>query len=86
MKEEITTSAEYLAMRCLENQEYKNYSDKDLENATIIFSNFLIDMIWTTSKDLPQSKKEELAKTTGEAIRELILASTGKDMHEIVKH
>ena len=42
-KEEITTSAEYLAMRCLESQEYKNYTDKDLENATIIFSHFLID-------------------------------------------
>jgi len=84
-KEEITTSAEYLAMRCLESQEYKNYTDKDLESATIIFSHFLIDMIWTTSKGLPQNKKEELAETTGKAIRELILSSTGKDMHEIVK-
>jgi hypothetical protein len=85
MKKKIIISAGYLANLCLANQEYKNYTDKDLENATIIFTHFLLDMIWTTNKTLTQSKKEELAETTGKAIRELIKSSTGKNMQIIWK-
>ena len=87
MKEKIQTPAEYLANLCLENGEiYHNYDDQDLLNATLIFSHFLMDVIYTENKkNLPLPKMEELAETTGKAIRELIKVATGKDMHVIVK-
>ena len=85
-KGQIRTSADYLADLCLENAEaYHQYDDKDLVNATAIFAHFLMDILYTTNLDLPLNKKMELAETTGLAIRELILASTGKDMHQLVK-
>jgi len=85
MKDQIQTSAEYLADLCLAQEEYQVYTDRDLFNATLIFSHFLIDVIWSTNLDLPQEKKLSLAETTGEAIRELIKSSTGKDMHDVAK-
>ena len=85
-KNEITVSANYLADRCLEAAEtYHAYSDKDLENATIIFSHFLMDVMWRTNQHLSIEKRGELAKTTGTAIRELIRATTSLDMHEVVR-
>jgi len=79
-------SADYLASLCLENPEYQVYEDKDLINATTIFSHFLIDMIWTTNQKLSQSKREKLAETTGKEIRKLILKATGKDTHKMIKN
>lgn len=85
MKEQIQTSLEYLANLSLEEDTHQSYTDKDLENATLIFSHILIDVIFTTNKGFAFDKVCELSKTTGKAIRKLILASTGKDMHKIVK-
>jgi len=85
MKDQIQTSAEYLADLCLAQEEFQAYTDRDLFNATLILNHFLTDVIWSTNLDLPQEKKELLAETTGEAIRELIKASTGKDMHDVAK-
>ena len=82
----IQTSAESLANICLEQREHQGYTDRDLLNASLIFSHFLLDVIWRTNLDLPQEKKLSLAKTTGEAIRELIKASTGKDMHDVANN
>ena len=79
----IQKSADELADLCLEDQVYHAYTDRDLMNATLIFSHFLMDTIWTTNQNLPQEKREQLAETTGKAIRELIKASTGKDIHLI---
>lgn len=85
-KEKIQTSAGYLADLCLEDHEtYHNYNDEGLVNATLVFSHFLMDHIYAKSQHLPLKKQEELAQTVGEAIRELIKASTGKDMHNLVK-
>lgn len=85
-KEIIQKFAERLANMCLkDSSNYNNYSDKDLENATLIFSHFLLDVIWTENQHLSLEKQMELAKTTGKAIYELIKASCGKDMKEIVK-
>lgn len=44
-----------------------------------------MDTIWTTNEDLSLNKKSELAEATGKAIRELIKASTGLDMHKLDK-
>lgn len=86
IKETRQKSAEYLANTCLLNaEEYHNYSNKDLGNASIIFTHFLIDKIWEKNQELPQGKREELAEKTGKAIRQLIQETTGLDMHDIVK-
>jgi hypothetical protein len=86
MKEELQTSCDYLASRCLESSgEHQKYTNYDLYNASLIFSHFLLDIIFTENQNLPKDKLEELATTTGEAIRELIRSSTGIDMHELVK-
>jgi hypothetical protein len=85
-KKQIQTSAEYLANLCLENSTfYQGYTDEDLFNATEIFSHVLFDVVYSENMDLSHKAKLELAENTGKAIRELILASTGKDMHGIVK-
>ena len=82
----IQTSLEYLAGLCLEvPQEFQNYTDEDLLNATLIFSHFLLDAIWKTNQDMKQKKREELADYTGKAIRELIKTATGKDMRKVTK-
>lgn len=86
-KTEIEVLTKNLADLCLENAEiYHKYTDEDLINAALIFSHFLIDMIYTQNKYLSQNEKEDLAETTGKAIRELIIASCGKDMHTLVKN
>jgi ATP-dependent RNA circularization protein (DNA/RNA ligase family) len=86
MKEQLQKGAKYLADLCLEfSQTYHGYTDKDLQNATLIFSHFLFDVIFRENQHLPLGKKMELAETTGKAIRELIKTTCDKDMHEIVK-
>lgn len=85
-KENIQTSVEYLAMLCLQNADvHHEYSDKDLENAVLVFSHFLLDLTYTHNRDLPDDRMLDVAHTTGEAIRELVKVTTGKDMHELVK-
>ena len=82
----IQLKANELANLCLEEAEiHHGYSDYDLFNASLIFSHFLINVIYTENRHLSQEKQLELAETTGKAIRSLIQASTGKDTHEIVK-
>lgn len=85
MKETIQTSAEYLSNLCLEEDTHQAYTDKDLENATIIFSHILFDVVYSENKGISKEGMSELAETPGKAIRELIRASTGKDMWDIVK-
>lgn len=82
----IREMVESLATRCLEASDYYHeYTDRDLMEATIIFSHFLTDVVYSQNKTLEKEKMLELGNTVGKAIRELIKASTGKDMHEIVK-
>ena len=87
MKQKIQINADNLATLCLENGEtYHNYSDEDLLNATLIFSHFFMDKIYSENQHLSKDKKLELAETGGKAIRELIKTSCGKDMHEVTKN
>lgn len=86
MKKITQIRVEKLANLCLETGEtWHKYTDADLINATLIFSHFLMDVIFTENQDLTLKKQCDLATYTGKAIRELILASTGKDMHKIIK-
>jgi len=76
---------EGLSKKCLEDADiHFNYPDKYLADATLVFTHFLMDKLFTENQDLTLKGQMELAETTGKAIRELIKASTGKDMHKIV--
>jgi len=85
-KQMISDSAEWLADLCLNNAETpQGYSDRDLVNATHIFSHFLMDVAFAQIKHLPESEQLKMAQYTGEAVRELIRAATGKDTHQLIK-
>jgi len=83
----ISIKTEQLAMMCLDNSsKYHKYTDKDLENATIVFMHFFMEKMYENQVgkiDQPQMLK--LAEEAGKSIRQTILLFTGKDMHEIVK-
>lgn len=87
MKENITTSARYLADLCLEApQEHQNYTEKDMENATLIFMHFFTDLMYTHHKDkLTEEQMLMLAEEAGKSIRQTLILFTGLDMREIVK-
>jgi hypothetical protein len=86
MKETIQSTAEYLATMCLGNYgTYHNYGDKDLMNATLIFTHFLLDISYGQNKHLSKEKQMELGETIGAALREFIKVSCDKDMHVIAK-
>jgi hypothetical protein len=86
-KRQIQTRANALADKCLiYGGVHYQYDDKDLINASLIFSHILLDVMYTErTPHMTQEGMEEMATLTGCAIRELIMASTGKDMHELVK-
>lgn len=87
MKKEISKQTEILANLCLVNSEtHQEYSDEDLINATLIFTHFFMDHIYTANQGMNMGKLLELSETSGKALRELILVSTGKDMHELVRN
>lgn len=86
MKNMIQIRAEKLADICLDEGEiYHGYENRDLVNATLIFSHFFMDTIYRENQNLSLKDQCELAKTSGEALRELINISTGLDMHKLVK-
>lgn len=87
IKEQITVSAEYLANLVTENNGvYREYSDKDLVNATMIFQEFLMARMYKFHRDkLNDEGLEKLAEEAGKSLRQSILIFTGVDMHEAVK-
>jgi hypothetical protein len=87
MKKTIQKQTEELANMCLVNSEkHQDYSDEDLINATLIFTHFFLDQIYSSNQHLEPGALMELAETSGKAIRELIGVSTGKDMHDLVRN
>lgn len=80
-------SLEQLALLCLSQAEqYHNYTDKDLENATIIFANIVMDKMWEHhSGKLTDEGMLSLATEFGTSLRQSILLFTGKDMHKVVR-
>lgn len=86
-KEFIVTSLEYLSALCLESSETHNgYTEQELHHAVLIFSHVLSDVMYTKNKDkIDFARHMELAHNTGKAIRELIKAATGVDMHKFAK-
>jgi hypothetical protein len=86
MKEKISQALENLSTLCLYENEFQDYTEEDLFNATLIFSHILLDNIWRTNQESRQSTREELATYTGNAIRELIGSVTYIDMHDVAKN
>lgn len=85
MKQKIQEALENLSTICLYEEKFQDYTEKDLFNATIIFSHIFLDNIWRTNQDLKQEVREELANYVGIALRELIKSSTDIDMHKVAK-
>ena len=85
-KKLIQKKAEELANICLEDgNDYHGYNDHDLVNATLIFSHFLMESVYQGSQHLSFKDQCTLAAYSGKAVRELIIATTGKDMHKLIK-
>ena len=83
--QEVSTAIDHVAEMCLEKDGPHGYVDKDLINASLIFTHVFMDHLWAANPDMTQKALEDIAGETGTAIRELIKASTGKDMHELVR-
>lgn len=85
-KSERQQILDFLSNSCLNDSGvYNNYDIADLCNATVVFSHFLLDAMFTECKSMSIKKQLEMATLTGNAIRELILTATGKDMKEVIK-
>ena len=85
IKKQTQVLLENLSDFCLEDSEnYREYTDKDLYNATRIFMYILMDKIYTANK-LGKEEKEEFVHTIGKELRAFIIKTTGKDMHKIAK-
>ena len=81
MKKEINK----LANTILENLGvYREYSDEDLADAALIFTEVFWVKIYDNHKDkLSQKELENIAKEAGKSLRQTILLFTGIDMHKI---
>lgn len=87
IKKSVQDSLEELCNKTLYINTHQKYSDRDLFNATHIFSHVVLDVLFTENKDnLSKEDMEEVATLTGKMIRELILTCSGKDMHIIAKN
>ena len=86
MKEKISQALESLSTLCLYEYEFRDYTEEDLFNATLIFSHILLDNIWRTNQDLKKEAREKLAYSTGNTIKELIKIATDIDMRNVAKN
>ena len=79
MKKEIQNNLKDLANMFLDDYgNHQAFEIKDVMNASFIFSSTLLDFVFGKHK-MTQQGYEKLAETLGEAIRELIIASTDVD-------
>ncbi len=87
MEEERTdrlkTSINYLSNLILEySGVYREYSDEDLANATLIFEEVFMARMYKNNIDrLNKEQRIKLAEEAGKSIRQTILLFTGVDMH-----
>lgn len=88
MKENIQTSLDYLADLCLEdNGNFREYTDENLLNATLIFNTILLDLTYQYQK--PKLSEEQtlvIVEELGKNLRQHILLATGKDTHKLVRN
>lgn len=76
----IQKKTEELANLCLDNgSTFNSYTDEDFFNSTLIFSHFLMDMVFKEKQNLPFQDLCGIAEKSGSELRKLILEVTGKD-------
>lgn len=83
----IERNLDNLADICLENSGvYREYTDKDLVNATIILQEVFMAKMYNFHKDkLTDEQMEQLAEESGKSIQQTIKLFTGVDLHKAVK-
>ena len=79
---------EKLANDILENSGvYRKYTDMDLANAMMIFSEVFMAKMHDKHKDkLDQKHLEELAYESGKSLRQTVKLFTGVDLHKVFKN
>ena len=86
MKDLLIESLDHLSTLCLTDSDtYRDYSDKELVNATVVFSHFLFGEVYKKNLGMDQAAHMAKAEESGRDIRDLIQKLTGKDMHILVK-
>ena len=60
------------------------YSDEDLVNATLIFTEVLMSKGYDFHQNLPLDKQCIIAEETGKNIRQTIKLFTGIDLYEVI--
>jgi len=64
---------------------YRMFTDDDLLNATMIFSNVLFDLVYTGAMEISDKERLKLVFKTGKDLRNLIIKSTGLDVGGLVR-
>ena len=79
---------ENLANDILENSGiYRKYTDMDLANTVMIFSEVFLTKMYDKHKDkLDQKHLEELAQEAGKSLRQTVKLFTGVDLHKVFKN
>ena len=87
MKDHILQTLDNLVDHCLEaGQEYQGYDDQALFHATLVFTHFFMDKMYTHHKGkLTQEGMERLAEEAGKSMRQTVQLFCGVDMHEVAK-
>ncbi len=86
--DQIKTSIDYSSDLVLENPgEYREYSDTDLMNATLIFQEVLMAKIYDAhSKKTTPKQLLKLVGDAGKSLRQTIKLFTGIDMYDVAKN
>ena len=85
--EHIKINLEYITRKYLKNSGvYREYTDKDLVNATIILQEVFMAKMYNFHKDkLTDYQMQQLAEEAGKSIHQTVKLFTGVDLHEAVK-
>lgn len=68
--------------------EKPEFTEEGFRGATKIFMSALLDKMWDfqESINMPQKEREKKAEFFGKEVREIILLSTGIDMHKLYQN
>lgn len=83
---DIKKAVNELSMACLEENEHQNYTDDEIMDATVVFSHFIMDRIYSNnSGTLPPEELMKIVHESGKAVRDLLIAVVGIDPHDAMK-
>ncbi len=81
----IRTDMETLAMYLLENAgEYREYTDEDVQNATLIFAEVILARTNKKHRDkISNERMLELSNELGKSLYQTVETFTGVDLHKV---